>query len=317
MNNAWLPAISFRVDLRKTNLQNPESIGWTPITSLGKLPAYISVYRSPEWIESTKAKAFIAVVDTKKSGKLKVLGNALGKKTLNEFYDAEKKKPSILLNGGYFSGNESVSLICKNGKLLANNIAGVIRSYEGKSQTYYPTRSVFSLSEEGNYRTDWVYTVKNIIYAYSVPALNSSNRAPLPVPSKGFPKGATEWNAEIAIGGGPVLIKDATIRNSWVEEMYDVVSGIDPQNCHPRSAIGVTGDGKLIFFVCEGRNQTPEVPGMTLDQVARVMRSLGCIEALNLDGGGSSCMLINGKEVIKSSEKGHKQRSVVSAIAIN
>lgn len=316
MNNAWLPAISFRIDLRKTNLQNPENLGWTSVTSLGKLPAYISVYRSPEWIESTKAKAFIAVVDTEKGGKLEVLGNASGKKTLNEFYDIEKKEPSILLNGGYFSGNESVSLICRKGKLLANNISKIIRSYEGKSQTYYPTRSVFGLSKEGNYCTDWVYTSKNIIYAYSVPALNSSTRMPLSAPSKGFPKGAIKWSAETAIGGGPILIKDAVIRNTWVEEMYDVASGIDPQNCHPRSAIGVTGDGKLILFVCEGRNQTPDVPGMTLDQVARIMRSLGCIEALNLDGGGSSCMLINGKEVIKSSEKGHRQRPVVSAVAI-
>ena len=43
--------------------------------------------------------------------------------------------------------------------------------------------------------------------------------------------------------------------------------------------------------------------GATLTQQARLLVALGCEEALNLDGGGSSCMLINGKETIKPSDK--------------
>lgn len=90
-----------------------------------------------------------------------------------------------------------------------------------------------------------------------MPALNSSTRPPLSVPSKGFPRGAKVWSAEMGIGAGPVLIKDGMIRNSWVEELLDVASGINPQTCQPRSAVGITQDGKLILFVCEGREQTP------------------------------------------------------------
>lgn len=314
MNNAWLPAISFRIDLRKKKFTNPEVMGWTPVTSLGKLPDYITVYHSPSWIESTKVNAYIAVVDTKRNGKFDVLGSSTGTKTPDEFYQSEKKKPIIILNGGYFSGEKSVSLICRKGNLLADNLPSVTRKLGGVNKTYYPTRSVFSLSEAGSYSADWIYKVGKIIYAYDTPALNNSLRAPLIAPSKGFPRGATRWKAETAIGAGPILIKNGTIRNSWVEELYDEASGINAITCQPRSAIGVTGDGKLIFFVCEGREQTQGVPGMTLDQLARLMKSLGCVEALNLDGGGSSCMLINGKETIKPCNKGNVQRPVASVV---
>lgn len=149
---------------------------------------------------------------------------------------------------------------------------------------------------------------------YDMPALNSSTRPPLSVPSKGFPKRAKVWSAEMRIGAGPILIKDGTIRNSWVEELLDVASGINPQTCQPRSAVGITQDGKLILFVCEGREQTPDIPGMTLAQLARLMKSFGCVDALNLDGGGSSCMLINGKETIKPCNKYNQQRPVATVL---
>ncbi len=49
----------------------------------------------------------------------------------------------------------------------------------------------------------------------------------------------------------------------------------------------------------EGRNKTESIPGLTLQEVANRLLEIGCSEAINLDGGGSSCMLINGKETIK------------------
>ncbi|MFA6858608.1 MAG: phosphodiester glycosidase family protein, partial [Bacteroidales bacterium] len=56
------------------------------------------------------------------------------------------------------------------------------------------------------------------------------------------------------------------------------------------------------------------VAGLTTEDEAKVLSSLGCVEALNLDGGGSSCMLINGKETIKPSDG--KERSVLTAVRI-
>jgi exopolysaccharide biosynthesis protein len=83
---------------------------------------------------------------------------------------------------------------------------------------------------------------------------------------------------------------------------------------HPRTAMGYTRGGKLIILAIEGRN--PGVAeGATLEQEARLLQQLGCHEALNLDGGGSSCMLINGKETIKPSDK-EGQRPVPAVFII-
>ena len=71
INNAGLPATPFRMDLRKLDFQNPENLGWTRVTTFGKLPEYVNVYHSPEWIESTRTNAYIAVIDTKERRKFR------------------------------------------------------------------------------------------------------------------------------------------------------------------------------------------------------------------------------------------------------
>lgn len=66
--------------------------------------------------------------------------------------------------------------------------------------------------------------------------------------------------------------------------------------------MGYTSDDHLIIMVIQGR--FPGIAeGATLEQEAKLLIGLGCVEALNLDGGGSSCMLVNGKETIKPSDK--------------
>jgi exopolysaccharide biosynthesis protein len=83
---------------------------------------------------------------------------------------------------------------------------------------------------------------------------------------------------------------------------------------NPRTTIGSTADGRIILFVCEGRNKTPDTPGFTLEETAKILLDLGCVEAINLDGGGSSCMLVNGKETIKPSDG--SQREVTSVVIL-
>ena len=57
-------------------------------------------------------------------------------------------------------------------------------------------------------------------------------------------------------------------------------------NRHPRTAVGVTGDNRLIAVVVDGR--ASEAHGMSTTELAALMDALGCKEAMNLDGGGSS-----------------------------
>jgi len=63
-------------------------------------------------------------------------------------------------------------------------------------------------------------------------------------------------------------------------------------NRHPRSAIAVTTDRKLLLMVVDGRNRMAE--GMNLHELAQVLRWLGAKEAMNLDGGGSSTLYVKG-----------------------
>ena len=118
---------------------------------------------------------------------------------------------------------------------------------------------------------------------------------------------------QTAIGGGPVLLQPGEINITNEQEMMFVGKAINDK--HPRTCMGYTNDGYLIIMVIQGR-----FPGLaegaTLGQEAKLMKDLNCTEALNLDGGGSSCMLINGKETIKPSDKGG-QRPVPAVFIIS
>ena len=110
------------------------------------------------------------------------------------------------------------------------------------------------------------------------------------------------------------MLKNGEIRNTAEAELFDGASGIMVDSPHPRTAIGKTADGKLVLFVCEGRNMTEGVAGFTTLEVANILKDLGCTDALNLDGGGSTIMLVCGHEVIKPSDG--KQRAVASCVYI-
>ena len=59
---------------------------------------------------------------------------------------------------------------------------------------------------------------------------------------------------------------------------------------------------------------TEGIDGLSTGEVAKVMKDLGCTEALNLDGGGSSCLLVGGNSTIKESDGA--QRPVGSAVIL-
>ena len=107
------------------------------------------------------------------------------------------------------------------------------------------------------------------------------------------------WKMRTAVGGGPVLIHDGRI---WITNKEEqLFSGGDPDR-HPRTAMGYTKDGHFIILAIQGR-APGAADGATLEEEAKLLADLKCYEAVNLDGGGSSCMLINGKETIKPSDK--------------
>ena len=77
---------------------------------------------------------------------------------------------------------------------------------------------------------------------------------------------------------GPSLVNDGEIIEQ-IQEKFNT-------NRHPRTAIGVTTNNHLIAIVVDGRSA--ESQGMSTEEMAIVMKALGCKDAMNLDGGGSS-----------------------------
>jgi hypothetical protein len=63
----------------------------------------------------------------------------------------------------------------------------------------------------------------------------------------------------------------------------------------PRTALGVKKDDTLVFVVVDGDASSDA--GLRVDELARLMIELGCMSAMNLDGGGSSCLVHNGTEI--------------------
>ena len=278
------------------------ALGWVAQTQFGKLPDYIQIYKAPDQLEGKKVVAFIAVADMTKAT-FSVLGESKGYNTPTQFYNQEALP--IILNAGYFWDGASLSLICRDGKVICPNAQTASKDWV---TIYYPTRGVFGLMSDGSYKTLWSYTTKTATYVYPLPSNNKFGETPQAVPSETFPAGGTLLNARTAIGGGPVLLKDGVVQNTYDKELLE----ISATSSQPRSAIGIRKDKKIILFVCEGRNMTPGVAGFTTGEVGDILKDLGCVDAMNLDGGGSSCMLVNGQETIKGSDG--KQRPVVTAV---
>jgi hypothetical protein len=85
---------------------------------------------------------------------------------------------------------------------------------------------------------------------------------------------------------------------------------------HPRTLIGVRADGRVVKCVIDGRQPGYSV-GVDLYQGAAVMIEFGCVTAMDLDGGGSSCMVVGGVVVNSPIDNGvpGKERAVINHIA--
>ena len=103
-----------------------------------------------------------------------------------------------------------------------------------------------------------------------------------------------------AISGGPFLVRAGEVQ-SWRP----------PQPRHPRTAFGWS-DTHFVLVVVDGRQPGLSV-GMTFPELAETMRELGCREAMNLDGGGSSTFWLDG-HVLNSPSDGHPRHVANSLV---
>ena len=109
------------------------------------------------------------------------------------------------------------------------------------------------------------------------------------------------------LGGNPMLVAQGVVQTATVARAGDFYER------HPRTAVGVTGAGQLLLVVVDGR-QPGYSGGMTLVELAELMRSLGAHTAMNLDGGGSATMFANG--IVLNRPSDGRERAVVNALLV-
>lgn len=275
---------------------------WQNVDSaFAPLPKSVHVYFTDQPIDTGNFRAYYLIADVQDKALLVDTDTTWKRRlTPSQFFERDQR-PLVVVNGTFFSfeTNQNLNAVIHNGNLVSFNAP-----YKaGDSVTMLPsTKAAIGISKRRNIDVAWTKTdsASGKIFALTEPPVVGTFFA---IRDDGkhvtMEPGQKKWKMRTAIGGGPVLLQDGEIKITNNEERRFGGKAINDK--HPRTAMGYTPDGKLIILVIEGRN--PLAGGASLTQEAMILKDLGCVEALNLDGGGSSCMLINGKQTITPCDK--------------
>lgn len=311
-------------------LAEPEALNptWNDVSKQYRMPSSIKLYMTETQVTGRNVVALYAVADM-----------SAGNLELRTFMTPEPSKPSdaakglsgvqIMVNGGYFSGAESYSYVMDQGDEVAPGIRNVKCTYyvdaekNTVSRNYNVTRGAFGVTENQEPSVKWIYS--SCDWAYDVP-LPTFNSGPILQPTSTYPSYKQKWNVYSAIGGGPVILDDGhvcmdylTTRDNGDARRYignpeliaDEVFG--PTVRIARTAIGHTADGKIVLMVVDGSNGSE---GVNLDELARLMKGVGCTDVLNLNGGESSVMCANSDGKVLNRPSGGSEREAVSFVAL-
>ena len=292
--------------------------------SFQPLPSLFHVFKSIDSLDERPNVMYYAIADLKNKNLNFTADTTYKRRLTPEGFYKKNNNPLLVVNCSFFSfaTNQNLNIVVKNGKLLSYNEETIPAKGKDTLTYFHSFFGALGISKKRNADVAWVYTdsskrypyateqpvdflrdsIKDIDLKYVKNKINSGRSS-----SSKFYK----WKMQTAVGGGPVLLQNGEIKITNNEERKFAGKAID--NHEPRTAIGYTKDNKLVILVCEGRSKT--AAGLTLTQLAQILKDLGCAEALNLDGGGSSCMLINGKETNTPSGNG-QQRPVPSVFLI-
>jgi hypothetical protein len=281
------------------------------------LPEGVHVFVTSDSIDGKPNIAYYVVADLKNKALQFTAKTGEGKRFTPSEYYIREGKPLLVMNCTFFEfvHNSNLNVVISNGKTEAYQV----HSIAGRGKDTFTYRhsfgSAIGISKKRKADVAWLYTDSADTYAYASQQVIQPFRDSVKQHSKAFmlQKGKFgKWKMETAVGGGPVLLQHGEIQVTNDEELKFTGKAINDK--HPRTAMGSTKDGKLIMLVIQGRFPG-KAEGATLVQEARMLQQLGCEEALNLDGGGSSCLLINGKPTITPSDK-EGQRAVPAVFII-
>ena len=251
--------------------------------------------------------AWYVEVDSKKahlSTEIVVSNNADRRETPGKF--AERLNAALIVNGGYFlmhkNPTEHVGLLKDDDVIISNTLRSMIK----REKRYYLTRSAIGFDKAGQMDIAWIASHNDSIYEWDEPANNKPEK---PITDLEF-SNAKFWNVKDEKEAGPVIVSSGRkiVKPNEVVFFWSKILEI-----HPRTAAGYTKDGKYIFMVVDGRQ--PDSRGVDINELSILMYDLDCEEAINLDGGGSSAIVVNGK-LLNNPVGFNIQREVMSAIAV-
>lgn len=301
----------------------PAQLKWVNVDEqFQPLPKNFHVYKTTDSLDGKPFIAYYAEAKLKDKDLDFTTDTTYKRRLTPQQFFEKNNQPLLVVNSTFFNfdKNQNLNVVIKDGKVVSYNIHTIAGRGKDTFTYRHPMGSAIGISKKRKPDVAWVFTdsshefsfasqrpyqaykdsatgflfksvSKNtILFQREIGARHGENYDPH----------LNKWKMKTAVGGGPVLVQDGKIKITNNEELKFGGKAIEDK--HPRTCMGYTKDGRLIVMVIQGRFPG-KADGATLTQQARLLVALGCEEALNLDGGGSSCMLINGKETIKPSDK--------------
>ncbi|NDF97888.1 MAG: phosphodiester glycosidase family protein [Chitinophagia bacterium] len=311
------------------SLQSFSQVRWVLVDSLYQpLPAGMHVYRTADPIEGKPNIAYYVRATLSDRSLLFLADTTSGRRLTPGGFFQKNEQPLLVVNTSFFSftTHQNLNLVVNKGKTLAYHVHSLAGKGSDTLTWRHPMGSAIGIYKNRKADVAWQFTDSGARYPLALQRPITAFRDSIARHSHetffraaasskqqiGSSFSAAAWKVETAVGGGPVLLQDGQISITNNEELKFAGKAIGDK--HPRTAMGYTSQGDLIVLVVEGRNPG-KAEGLTLTQTAMLLQELGCEEALNLDGGGSSCMLVNGKETIRPSDK-EGQRAVPGVFMI-
>jgi exopolysaccharide biosynthesis protein len=186
---------------------------------------------------------------------------------------------------------------------LSNGVPTNALVMDGRVITPPSGQPVFAIDSSGVPHITNFRSFGDAAFAVDDPALKSVSLAP--------------FHPLEAVGGRPRLVRDSVI----VPEVDTEGQAGFATGRHPRTAVGIADEGRrLLLVVVDGRRPNYS-DGMTLRELARLMLALGARDALNLDGGGSTTMVVGNSrtkafEIVNRPSDPQGERAVGDALAI-
>jgi hypothetical protein len=288
---------------------------WKNVDSMfATLPPNVHVYYTNDSLDGKPNIAYYVEASLKDKNLDFTVDTTFDRRQTPSQFFIKNHQPLLVVNCSFFeyTHNRNLNVVMKSGKLLSGNTHSIALGGKDTLLYHHSFGSALGISRKGNADVAWLFapaSAKTPLASQQVIASfkDSSNHLSI----KKYAS-FNKWRMNTAVGGGPVLLQNGRITITNEEELKFTGKAINDK--HPRTCMGYTNDGKLIVMTIQGRFPG-KAEGATLEQEAKMLQEIGCIEALNLDGGGSSCMLVNGKQTITPSDK-EGQRPVPAVFMI-